>query len=294
MTVVYWIIGIFGALLGITFYSLRSTSFLPIDQGQCSVSEMDYPEHVECFFSTGYLEASQRFLAAARKVDNMEVLEMPVVEGLTTQVAILHRNPHKFLLHISGTHGVEGYAGSAIQLSYLHSLATETKSVEGKGVMDLPTLVFVHALNPYGFHHNRRVNEDNVDLNRNFLNESEFAFVKGRHPNYAHYEDLDFLLNPTKKPTGIIWLDELLSLFTLIHSVLTHDFHDIKRAMVSGNYHKQKGYGFGGFEQAISTRNIIKLLQEHLRVPDLAEEVSMKIRFRTDILHLVNNCLHSL
>ena len=29
-----------------------------------------------------------------------------------------------------------------------------------------PTIVFIHCLNPYGMKHNRRVNEENIDLNR--------------------------------------------------------------------------------------------------------------------------------
>jgi predicted deacylase len=34
-------------------------------------------------------------------------------------------------------------------------------------------MILIHALNPYGFAWLRRVNEDNVDLNRNFRNFSE-------------------------------------------------------------------------------------------------------------------------
>ena len=33
----------------------------------------------------------------------------------------------------------------------------------------------LHALNPYGFSHLRRVNEDNADLNRNFVDFSRAA-----------------------------------------------------------------------------------------------------------------------
>jgi hypothetical protein len=36
---------------------------------------------------------------------------------------------------------------------------------------NLPTLVIVHAVNPVGFAKNRRVNEDNIDLNRYSNNE---------------------------------------------------------------------------------------------------------------------------
>lgn len=65
------------------------------------------------------------------------------------------------VLVVSGTHGVEGYLGSALQSHHLQTfdLADLTET----------TLVFVHALNPFGFSWVRRVNEDNVDLNRNFI-----------------------------------------------------------------------------------------------------------------------------
>ncbi|MFT7599488.1 MAG: hypothetical protein ACI8TP_002421 [Acidimicrobiales bacterium] len=63
----------------------------------------------------------------------------------------------------SAIHGVEGYGGSALQSQLLEGL--------GSAGWTSPTrLVVVHALNPVGFSWVRRVNEDNVDLNRNFIN----------------------------------------------------------------------------------------------------------------------------
>ena len=43
-------------------------------------------------------------------------------------------------------------------------------------------LVFIHAVNPYGFSQLRRVNEDNVDLNRNFR---DFSHPPARNAAYA-------------------------------------------------------------------------------------------------------------
>ena len=65
------------------------------------------------------------------------------------------------VLVVSATHGVEGYCGSALQRNWLANAASERP--------DDVRLVLVHALNPYGFSWVRRVNEDNVDLNRNFV-----------------------------------------------------------------------------------------------------------------------------
>jgi len=68
----------------------------------------------------------------------------------------------KVLVVSSGTHGVEGFCGSGCQAALLAS-----------GVLqDMPddsAVVLVHAINPYGFAWLRRTNEDNIDLNRNFI-----------------------------------------------------------------------------------------------------------------------------
>ena len=69
----------------------------------------------------------------------------------------------RVLLVFSGTHGIEGYAGSAIQQRFL---------AEDASGLDLPpdaAVWLVHAVNPWGFAWWRRQNESNVDLNRNFI-----------------------------------------------------------------------------------------------------------------------------
>lgn len=69
------------------------------------------------------------------------------------------------LLIVSGTHGVEGFTGSALQHHWFgHHAARQHDGLR---------TVLVHALNPHGFSWVRRVNEDNVDLNRNFVDWSQ-------------------------------------------------------------------------------------------------------------------------
>jgi hypothetical protein len=58
---------------------------------------------------------------------------------------------------------VEGFFGSAVQLAFLNHLPRGWRPPAGA------SLVLIHALNPFGFAWQRRVNEENVDLNRNFL-----------------------------------------------------------------------------------------------------------------------------
>lgn len=66
------------------------------------------------------------------------------------------------LLLISGTHGIEGYAGAAIQVAWL-------KQFDRAILPPRTGIVVVHALNPWGMAWNRRENEDNVDVFRNLL-----------------------------------------------------------------------------------------------------------------------------
>ena len=63
---------------------------------------------------------------------------------------------------------------------------------------------FLHALNPYGFSHLRRTNEDNVDLNRNFRDFSTLP-----PPNAAYAEVHGFMVPATWPPSpeneGSVW-----------------------------------------------------------------------------------------
>ncbi|MFK7916573.1 MAG: M14 family metallopeptidase [Ilumatobacter sp.] len=82
------------------------------------------------------------------------------------------------LVIVSGTHGVEGYSGSALQSWWLEERAA--------AVPDGVRVVVMHAFNPVGFSWVRRVNEDNVDLNRNFVDWSAVPSNDG----YAEIADV--------------------------------------------------------------------------------------------------------
>lgn len=120
-------------------------------------------------FSASYNEARAKFLAACEErglsVDSRHNpnAKGPAGEDLYTDVVQIGPvNPERALLLISGTHGVEGYCGSGLQIGFLREGRFDDLP-EGFGV------IMIHAINPYGFSHDRRVNEDNIDLNRNFI-----------------------------------------------------------------------------------------------------------------------------
>ena len=124
-------------------------------------------------------------------------------EAYSIDVAVLEGAADVVLLHISGTHGVEGHAGSAIQRRLLRrvssagSLQNYMASIaEGCKDGDLvPTVVLVHALNPYGFVMGRRVDQDNVDLNRNALPKEKFVALRADAERKELYEGVSALVN---------------------------------------------------------------------------------------------------
>ena len=67
------------------------------------------------------------------------------------------------LIVSSACHGVEGFCGSGVQVALLRN-AEWRAAVKASGV----AVLYIHALNPYGFSWWRRTTHENVDLNRNF------------------------------------------------------------------------------------------------------------------------------
>jgi hypothetical protein len=122
-----------------------------------------------CCYAQDYFEARERFLKAAERL-KLEHHALPIhapsprPEPLTIDVAVLGSSkPKSALVLSSGVHGVEGLFGSAVQLSFLEEVATHWQPPVGSAV------VLIHAVNPFGYAWLRRFNEENVDLNRNFL-----------------------------------------------------------------------------------------------------------------------------
>jgi predicted deacylase len=123
------------------------------------------------FYPVDYFTARERFIAASTAAGfEQQALPIeapsPTDEPLTIDVACLRsQQPNSAIVISSGLHGVEAPFGAAVQLAFLHQLSASPawRPRPNCGV------ILLHALNPFGFAWQRRFNEDNVDLNRNFL-----------------------------------------------------------------------------------------------------------------------------
>lgn len=197
-------------------------------------------------FSETYQEARDKFRAAAKRV-GAELHSLEIVAGdYTTDVAILRGNQPGLVFHSSGVHGIEGYAGSAIQLAWMNHYHHNHNL--------LPTIVLVHAVNPYGMAHYRRVNEHNVDLNRNALFPHQWPTALDRDHNIASYQDFDHMFNPDRLPRSM-W-------YEIVKAVVRYGIPKLKRALVTGQYHAPHGISYGGNQLEPSWEKLVAFLQE--------------------------------
>ena len=203
------------------------------------------------YFSSDYATAQSRFrLATQQAGGRLSSLALapagPGGEDLTIDIAWFGAPaPQRAFIHSSGVHGVEAFAGSAIQIRWL---------VEGS--RELPrdaAIILVHVLNPYGMAWLRRVNEHNVDLNRNFLGANDaYAGALGG------YAALDAFLNPTSPPEFELFYVRACWL------ILRHGMGTLRQTVAGGQYVNPQGLFFGGTALEDGPRAVGRYVEDRL------------------------------
>jgi len=184
--------------------------------------------------SPTYPLARAAFLAAAELAGAaIDTFEHPLIgpEGEALAVDVAELGPadaEHVVLVVSATHGVEGYCGSALQTHWLsHAVAERPDGVR---------VVVIHALNPFGMAWVRRVNEDNVDLNRNFVDWSQPPPANDAYDGIAD----DVVPSDWSADTQQRTLEALLAL------VAEWGYPRLQTVVSGGQYSQPKGVFFGG------------------------------------------------
>lgn len=205
------------------------------------------------FFSSSYAEARERYWRAAAAIHApVETHVIPGYRGLegedlsTDVVRLGPVSAQRLLVLTSGTHGVEGFCGSAAQIALLHDRSLHALLDR----LNVAILV-IHAINPYGFSHLSRTNEDNVDLNRNSIDFSQPL------PVNPAYDDLHALLVPSNWPPS----DENAS--AIADYISQHGERAYQRALTIGQYRHADGMFFGGHRRVWSTQVLQMLFEQH-------------------------------
>ena len=206
-------------------------------------------EHASGLTAT-YDESRRRFLRACAdagaEVTSFVHPDVGLVgEPLAIDVASLGADDASaVLLLVSGTHGVEGFTGSALQHRWLDAFAEERP--EGVRV------VLLHAFNPHGFSWVRRVNEDNVDLNRNFIDWDEPPPANEDYGGIAHLLVPDAWDEDTQQSTT-------LALLAYAEEV---GLARLQEVVSGGQYSHPTGVFYGGAGPVWSHRWLVEHLAE--------------------------------
>ncbi len=206
------------------------------------------------WFPADYVVARQAFLNAAQSVGaHLESRVHPDagLNGETLSMDVAWVGPAEassVLLSLSGTHGVEGYYGSACQTGWLQSDAAQALSPD-------TAVMLVHALNPHGFSWGRRVNEDNIDVNRNHVDFS------AQLPENLAYEEVHACLFPTDWDAAhLAVLQGQLGAF-----IQRVGPQAAARAITGGQYVHADGIFYGGRALCWSNVELNALAQKHLQ-----------------------------
>lgn len=182
-------------------------------------------------FSDSYSEARKKFLAAAPKSRAYPCsAKGPLGEALFTDAAYFGPvDAKKLLIVISATHGVEGYCGSAGQLLFLQAKFQEQLPPSA-------AVLFIHALNCYGFAWDRRMTAEGVDLNRNCID-----FDKPLPQNPGYEELAEHLIPADISEAGVRCAEAAIAAYRAKHGELK-----FMQARSGGQYTRPGGMFYGG------------------------------------------------
>lgn len=203
-------------------------------------------------FAQTYAQAREKFLAAA------EAAGVPVQSHIHP---LLGRDGEQLALDVardgpadaaavlvvsSACHGVEGFCGSGVQVTLLRDAGFRA-AARAAGV----AVLHLHALNPYGFSFWRRTTQENVDLNRNFLD------FRGPLPANEDYALLAAaIVPPTWPPAPEV--EARLHAFAAEHGIAR-----LQKAISGGQYTHPEGVFYGGHDPTWSHTALRHVLRDH-------------------------------
>ncbi len=204
------------------------------------------------YFSDNYFSARERFVSAVTQTKGeLTIFSHPSVTDQRGPIAVdvARYGPpdaSHVLFVVSGVHGTEHAAGSAAQLGLLDKISD---IVSEKNL----AVVMIHALNPVGCAYVNRADENNVDINRNFVDFSQPL------PVNPGYEELHNILCPkhwnehTRQAT-----QEKIEAF-----VQKAGIQKLTNQVLIGQYSHADGLFFGGFERSWSAKTALDIFSTH-------------------------------
>lgn len=152
----------------------------------------------------------------------------------------------------TGVHGMEGYIGSAM-LDVFFEDVYPTIDTTNTGVL------IVANVNPYGMKYMRRYNENNVDLNRNFIEDWENFDLSSN----KEYPKVVNFLQPEGAMGNAFWHEAEFYLALAKEAIFT-GADTISDALLTGQYEYAEGVYYGGAGDEKSTTYLKGVFKECL------------------------------
>jgi len=202
-------------------------------------------------FCATYEEARRKFIEAAQAAGLKVQSKIHPLRGAQGEELAMdvvrdgHPNAASVLLLSSACHGVEGFCGSGVQVAALRDTSWRARARERS-----IAVVYVHALNPWGFSQFGRTTHENIDLNRNFHDFSRPL------PVNAGYRQMHPLLVPNEWPPSPESQAAFLRFIDEVGLAAA-------QAAVSGGQHEfEDGLFYGGRAPSWSNKAIREVLRE--------------------------------
>lgn len=235
-----WVAGILAAVI------LLSTVIGPFIL--VAVARQPEPEELDYTFPTTYeqtrtmLDERVYKLREQKILCNRETYTVDATDGLfIDSLFISSKKTENLIVLTTGVHGMEGYIGS-VMLDVFFEEIYPTLNRETTGVL------VVANVNPYGMKHYRRYNENNVDLNRNFILDWE-SFDRDSNKEYPKVQKF---LEPSGKVGNALWHEAGFYL-RLGKEAITSGADTVSDALLTGQYRSPNGVYYGGSGDEMST-----------------------------------------
>ena len=208
----------------------------------------------ERHFAASYAEARAKFIAAAEAAGldvHARVHPLRGRDGEELALDVARFGPPEaaaLLVVSSGCHGAEGFCGSGVQNALLADAGFHARA-QAAGV----AVLYLHALNPYGFSWLRRTTQENVDLNRNW---QDFSRPLPHNPGY---DEIAHLLVPAH------WPPPPETEAALEAYAARHGARALQTALSQGQYGHPRGLFFGGHGPTWSRQTLAHVLEEQGR-----------------------------
>lgn len=216
-------------------------------------------------FAPDYQAARANFLQAAKRTGLPVRSYVHGINGINGEPLAIdvvydgYPEVRQALVISSGTGGIDGLAGSGIQVFTLRDAQLRQRA-RAAGV----ALIFVHMVNPYGCSYVSRLDEQGINIQRNFIN---FGRALPENKPYAllHRHIIPQTWPPTDDDVAVMQV------------MLKRLGSGVTRVLAAGQYDHPTGMFYGGDRPCWSNTTMQTIFEEHMKSKDKVAWVDLHV-----------------